>query len=178
MNQQLNWKCFIVYYAGIVFGTILCLWLPESFQRQLAIFRLFSEDTLMQEYSFGRLLMLYFPQRMLVLGVLLMVSMLPGRLVRNLVAGYAGILLAVSMSVLTLFYSQFGILCLFGTMFPQGLCYGFVLYQLVWNPEKFVGKQQLWFRCLLVFIWTGGILLEAGIQQRLLRWMILFLPRG
>lgn len=168
----------MVYYVGIVLGTILCLWLPESFQRQLAIFRLFSEDTLMQEYGFGRLLMIYFPQRMLVLGVLLMVSMLPGRLVRNLVAGYAGILLAVSISVLTLFYSQFGILCLFGTMFPQGLCYGFVLYQLVWNSEKFVGKQQLWFRCLLVFIWTGGILLEAGIQQRLLRWMILFLPRG
>ncbi len=176
MSQQLNWKCFIVYYIGIVFGTILCLWLPESFQRQLAVYRLFSEDTLVQEYGFGQLLTTYFPQRMLVLGILLMVSMLPGRWIRNLTAAYAGLLLAVSMSVLTLFYSQFGILCLLATIFPQGLCYGFVLYQLVWNPENFVGKQQFVFRCLLALIWAGGIFLEAGIQHRLLRWMILFLP--
>lgn len=175
MSQQLNWKCFIVYYTGILLGILLCLWLPESFQRQLAIFQLFSEDTLLLEYNFQQLLLAYLPQRMFVLGILLMASLLPGSLVRNLTAGYAGILLSVSVSVLTLFYSQFGILCLLGAVFPQGLCYGYVIYQLVWNPQQFEEKQQFWMRFVLVLIWICGIFLEACIQQRLLRWMILFL---
>lgn len=174
-QQQINWKCFLIYFLGIFAGTLLCLWLPETFQRQLAIYRLVSEDTFLQQYTFKQLLFLYFPKRLFILGLLLTVSMIPGDVFKGLISGYAGILLSVTISVLTLFYSQFGILYTIAVAFPQCILYGYVLYQLIWRVRNHTIKQQIAFRCVLIVIWIGGIFLEILFQGRLLRYITLFL---
>lgn len=168
---HLEGTIFCAYFAGILLGILLCWRLPEGYCKQLAVYRLVAEELFLQPAAFRQQFFVCFTKRMILLGMLLIIYFSRFLPLRYMTAAYIGIVISVSVSVLTLFYRSFGMLFCGAVFLPQGLFYGWVTYELLagQTKERLLPRILLLRMGVFLIAWNLGILLEVLLQSRLLR---------
>lgn len=158
--------------TGSVAGTIFCNRMTAEMKQELIILSQSSVmQTMPEEINSLDLLVRTLPGRIWMLTIVMLAAATPiAHWCMCFAAGYAGLANAVLICVLTMEFGVKGLLRYILLIFPQGLCYMFAGYCVLWwmpaKEKRFTVPSVLF---LVTLVCIGG-LLESLINPRFFAW--------